>query len=32
MVELPWLADGVDLAGLYELADLLGERKDGSVW
>ncbi len=32
LVELPWLADGVDLAGLYELADLLGERKDGSVW
>lgn len=23
-VELPWLADGVDLAGLYELSDRLG--------
>jgi anion-transporting ArsA/GET3 family ATPase len=25
MIELPWLADGVDLAGLYELSDHLGE-------
>jgi anion-transporting ArsA/GET3 family ATPase len=25
MIELPWLADGVDLAGLYELSDCLSE-------
>ena len=31
-VELPWLADGIDLAGLYELADLLGERDVRGVW
>jgi anion-transporting ArsA/GET3 family ATPase len=32
MVELPWLADGIDLAGLYELADLLGEPDTRGVW
>jgi hypothetical protein len=31
-VELPWLADGIDLAGLYELADLLGEPDVRGVW
>ena len=25
MIELPWLADGIDLAGLYELADVLSD-------
>jgi anion-transporting ArsA/GET3 family ATPase len=30
MVELPWLADGIDLAALYELADQLGDAT-GSV-
>ncbi|MFL6178925.1 MAG: ArsA-related P-loop ATPase [Actinomycetes bacterium] len=32
MVELPWLADGIDLAGLYELADLLGEPSIRGIW
>ena len=31
-VELPWLAEGIDLAGLYELADRLGEADAGGVW
>jgi anion-transporting ArsA/GET3 family ATPase len=32
MVELPWLAEGIDLAALYELADLLGEPEVRRVW
>ena len=32
VVELPWLADGVDLAGLYELSDLLGSTKSEVPW
>jgi anion-transporting ArsA/GET3 family ATPase len=33
LVELPWLADGVDLAALYEIADLLGEHSHhGASW
>jgi anion-transporting ArsA/GET3 family ATPase len=32
MVELPWLPDGIDLAGLYELADLLGDPDIRGVW
>jgi anion-transporting ArsA/GET3 family ATPase len=32
VVELPWLADGVDLAGLYELSDILGETKSEVPW
>ena len=31
-IELPWLAEGVDLAGLYELADQLGDRSTGGPW
>lgn len=32
VVSLPWLADGVDLAGLYELADELGRTKGDVPW
>lgn len=32
VVELPWLADGVDLAGLYELSDLLGQTQSEVPW
>ena len=32
VVSLPWLADGVDLAGLYELSDLLGEAAGEVPW
>ena len=32
VVELPWLADGVDLAGLYELSDLLGHTQSEVPW
>jgi hypothetical protein len=32
VVELPWLPDGVDLAGLYELADELGTDTEGAPW
>lgn len=32
VVELPWLADGVDLAGLYQLSDLLGHTKSEVPW
>ncbi|MCZ3389039.1 MAG: AAA family ATPase [Actinomycetia bacterium] len=32
VVELPWLADGVDLAGLYQLSDLLGQTKSEVPW
>ncbi len=32
VVELPWLADGVDLAGLYELSDLLGQTHNEVPW
>jgi anion-transporting ArsA/GET3 family ATPase len=32
VVELPWLADGVDLAGLYQLSDLLGSTKSEVPW
>ncbi len=32
VVALPWLADGVDLAGLYELSDLLGEAAGEVPW
>ncbi len=32
VVALPWLADGVDLAGLYELSDLLGEAAGDVPW
>lgn len=33
LVELPWLVDGVDLAALYEIADLLGEHsRTGRSW
>lgn len=32
VVSLPWLADGVDLAGLYELADELGHTKGDVPW
>ncbi|MEO8106230.1 MAG: ArsA-related P-loop ATPase [Actinomycetes bacterium] len=32
VVALPWLADGVDLAGLYELSDRLGEAASEVPW
>ena len=32
VVSLPWLADGVDLAGLYELSDRLGEAGGEVPW
>ena len=32
VVALPWLADGVDLAGLYELSDRLGEAAGEVPW
>lgn len=32
VVELPWLADGVDLAGLYELSDLIGQTQSEVPW
>lgn len=32
VIELPWLADGVDLAGLYELADELGTDTEETPW
>ncbi len=32
VVELPWLADGVDLAGLYELSDQLGHADTEVAW
>jgi hypothetical protein len=32
IVTLPWLADGVDLAGLYQLADELGHAKGEPPW
>lgn len=32
VVPLPWLADGVDLAGLYELSDRLGETTAEVPW
>ncbi len=32
VVELPWLADGVDLASLYELSDLLGQTQSEVPW
>lgn len=32
VVELPWLADGVDLTGLYELSDLLGQTQSEVPW
>ncbi len=32
VVDLPWLADGVDLAGLYELSDLLGQTQSEVPW
>jgi anion-transporting ArsA/GET3 family ATPase len=32
VVELPWLADGVDLTGLYQLSDSLGRTKSEVLW
>ncbi len=32
VVELPWLVDGVDLAGLYELSDRLGQAETEVPW
>jgi anion-transporting ArsA/GET3 family ATPase len=32
VVELPWLADGVDLGGLYELSDQLGRTQSEVPW
>lgn len=32
VVELPWLADGVDLASLYELSDLLPRSQGAPPW
>ena len=32
MVELPWVPEGIDLAGLYALADGLGDPGVGGLW
>jgi anion-transporting ArsA/GET3 family ATPase len=32
MVELPWVPEGIDLAGLYSLADALGDAEVGGLW
>jgi anion-transporting ArsA/GET3 family ATPase len=32
MAELPWVPEGIDLAGLYDLADGLGEARVGGLW
>ena len=32
MADLPWLPEGIDLAGLYALADGLGETEVGGLW